>query len=96
MPLVAVSVRSGCLSFIPGSHRRGLLPHHAHVAPDHPSLAVASGCVDPDEARACPLPAGGLSIYTSLTVHSAGPNLDRVRRRALILDYEALPRARRG
>jgi ectoine hydroxylase-related dioxygenase (phytanoyl-CoA dioxygenase family) len=88
MPLQPVSVRSGCLAFVPGTHRMGLLPHYPHVRPNHPSLAIRCGLFDPRPARSYPLPAGGLAIYSSATIHGSGPNLTRIKRRAFILDYE--------
>ena len=84
LPLQNASVESGCLQFIPGSHKGDLLPHR-HLAPGVHGLTT--DCVDVSQAVPCPLPAGGLSIHHGRTLHCAGPNVTDQCRLAWILTF---------
>jgi hypothetical protein len=87
IPLQDVTIEMGCMQFVPYSHHDGLKPHHRVGGATGHSLTL--GDVDPSAAVACPLPAGGATMHTPLTVHAAGPNqTDRVRR-AWILAFSA-------
>jgi hypothetical protein len=91
LPLQSVKVESGCLQFIPGSHRNGLLKH-GWVNNDPRSQALQ--CTAPfDEAGAvaCPLPAGGCTIHHPLALHFAGPNLSNLPRFAYIMTFGITP-----
>jgi ectoine hydroxylase-related dioxygenase (phytanoyl-CoA dioxygenase family) len=98
MALQETTVESGCLQFIPGSHRSGRLPHHiAEAADDNgiPVLEVNPGLAPIDRAVACPLPPGGATIHTGRTLHYARPNTSLLPRRAMVLDV-AVPTHVRG
>ena len=91
MPLQPATVDNGCMRYVPGSNRAGLLRHQP-VGPDH--MATAIECaepIDPDSVRACPLDAGGITIHSGRTLHSAGPNRSAGGRVAYILNFEAVP-----
>ncbi len=81
---------SGCLEFVPGSHRWGLLPP---VSFDAPRDAVKAH-LDPAQRAAfrpvaVPVPAGMATLHHSHTLHgSAGNRSDRPRR-ALVVNYMA-------
>jgi ectoine hydroxylase-related dioxygenase (phytanoyl-CoA dioxygenase family) len=90
MPLQPVDTSSGCLEFIPGSHRQRVL---RHASPSNDPRVHALMCVDDfDETKAvaCPLPAGGCTIHHCRTLHHAGANISPNPRRAYILAF-ALP-----
>ena len=76
------TVENGCISVLPGSHKRGLLPHEktplglACHAPD-----------DPDQGVPVPLEAGSLAVFWSLTAHKSGANVSSGVRKAYIIQY---------
>ncbi|MDY7100201.1 MAG: phytanoyl-CoA dioxygenase family protein [Actinomycetota bacterium] len=78
MPFHDVDVDNGCMHFVDGGHRDGILVHHQ---PD----GVASDllCCEPDETRAVarPLRLGAVTFHHSKTPHMTTPNVtDRWRR----------------
>jgi ectoine hydroxylase-related dioxygenase (phytanoyl-CoA dioxygenase family) len=87
MPLQPVDTNSGCLEFLPGSHRQPVL-RHAPLGNDPRIHALT--CVDSfDKTKAvvCPLPAGGCTIHHTRTLHHSGPNISPNPRRAYILAF---------
>jgi hypothetical protein len=95
IPLQPVNVENGCMWFVPGSHRGGLLPFHvAHKRPggataDSIGATIATNSVDSSRAVACPLPLGGATAHHPLTLHYTGPNQSDACRRAWILHFAA-------
>jgi ectoine hydroxylase-related dioxygenase (phytanoyl-CoA dioxygenase family) len=86
-PLQQVDIDSGCLEFLPGSHRQPVL---RHASPGNDPRIHALACVDSfDETKAvaCPLPAGGCTIHHTRTLHHSGPNISPNPRRAYILAF---------
>ncbi len=74
------TVESGCMSFIPGSHR-GDVAVHRHVGDDPTVHGLYAPGVDVDDAVAVPMPPGGAILHHCRVLHSSGPNRsDRVRR----------------
>lgn len=93
MPLQDASAEQGCLQYIPGSHRRGILPHRrVGDDPKVHSIEVQPHAFDPSEGVACPLPAGGAVIHAGRTIHSAGENVTSTPRLAYVLAFELPPR----
>lgn len=90
LPLHDVSVEMGAMQFVPGSHRRGLLPHHHADAVQHNLLEVDEP-VDPAAAVACPLQAGGATFHHSETLHYTAPNRTRRARLAFPMEIETAP-----
>lgn len=86
MPLQAVDPLNGCLEFIPGSHKRGLLPHHRLNGDPRIHGLEAEG---PDDHLSvhCPLAAGDASVHHQRMLHHAGPNLSDGPRRAYALGF---------
>lgn len=80
IPLQTVTIESGCMQFMPGSHAAGMQPHRGR-ADGHVRAVVVEGV---DRAVACPLPAGGVTIHSPLTLHYTGPNHTPEVRRAWI------------
>lgn len=86
-----VTVDSGCLRYVPGSHTIPVLPHHS-VNDDPTSQAFECvGSFDESAAVSCPLPAGGCSIHLPGTLHSAGPNVSANPRLAYIMVFGVAP-----
>ncbi len=76
LPLDPATPESGCLAYLPGSHRGPLLAHALH---GHHYVAEPGGA---EAAAACPLSVGDASVHTCLTVHRAGANRTAGPRRA--------------
>ena len=89
IPMTDVGLDGGCMEFLPGSHRQGLLPHA--YAPGDPSghTQVAR---DPSQPTvAVPLNAGDVTMHHQATLHRTGPNRSGSARTAWILQF-ARPR----
>jgi ectoine hydroxylase-related dioxygenase (phytanoyl-CoA dioxygenase family) len=67
---------------IPGSYKRGVVPHRR----GEDGFLHAEG-VDLSTAVPVILPAGGCSFHHSCTVHGSGPNRTPHRRRGLVTSY---------
>lgn len=94
MPLQDATVESGCMQFVPGSHKGGVLPHHPiHNDPRIHGLEVDG--FDEREIAACPIPAGSVTVHHCRTLHYAGPNRTAEPRRAYIQVF-GLPTQERG
>jgi ectoine hydroxylase-related dioxygenase (phytanoyl-CoA dioxygenase family) len=85
MPLQPAVPESGCMQFVPGSHRKAVVPHHL-IDPDAHALE-ADDPVAEEAAVAVPLPAGGCTIHHCRTLHYAGANLSTEPRRAYIMGF---------
>jgi ectoine hydroxylase-related dioxygenase (phytanoyl-CoA dioxygenase family) len=90
MPLDPATVESGCMSFIPGSHRGDLRMHHRFGADYSDHVVYAEG-VDSTEAVAAPVGAGGAVFHHCRTLHSSGPNRSGHARRAYSNEWQIAP-----
>jgi phytanoyl-CoA hydroxylase len=90
LTLDEASLESGCMSFVPGSHDRGVT--HDFEG-DSASLVVR----DPDlrQVEVCPMSPGEASVHGARMVHATGPNTTANERRAWSLEYHAPPVPRR-
>ena len=91
--LDAADSENGCMHFIPGRHREGLLQHYVVSGRDDDEgrllgIVDAETELDLTRAVACPLPAGGATVHLAGTPHYTPPNgsVDRPRR-AYIINY---------
>jgi phytanoyl-CoA hydroxylase len=79
------TVENGCMRFLPGSHRRGIIPHRhlegPHLIPEEYESMDTTGevCVE--------LKAGGASFHHSCTLHETSANTTPYPRRAHTLAY---------
>ena len=89
-PLHDVSVEMGAMQFIPGSHKRGLLPHRHVDKPEHNLLEVTAPH-DKDSAVACPLRAGGATFHHYDTLHYTAPNTTAQPRLAFPMEFQQDP-----
>lgn len=76
------TVENGCIWVIPGSHHWGLQPHHRDE-----TLGDMVGYSGPEKGIPVPLERGQLAIFSSLTLHSSGPNTTDGSRRAYVIQY---------
>ncbi len=79
---------SGCLMFVPGSHRWGLLPS----LPFDSGLNAIEGVLTLEQREAfrpvpVPVRAGQATIHHSHTLHGSGPNRSSRPRRAVVLNF---------
>ena len=89
LALSEASEEAGCMRFIPGSNRGGLLRHTANAAPN--SINSAGQRTDADfeaeDAVPAPLSPGQFSIHHTLAVHASGPNRSGDRRIGIGISY---------
>jgi ectoine hydroxylase-related dioxygenase (phytanoyl-CoA dioxygenase family) len=71
------------MQFVPGSHREGPLLHNKH--PNGHTLHVIPPAAS--TIVSCPVPMGGVTLHTPLTLHHTGPNRSEFTRRAWILHF---------
>ena len=93
MPLDEVSVDSGCMQFMPGTHRGEGLLHHTKPDPRKPLYLEPP--IDTSAAVPCPLPAGGATVHHCRTVHGTAPNTSNRSRRAITTIFHGPPTTRR-
>lgn len=84
------TVESGCLHFVPGSHRFAVLPHR-HIGDDPSIHGLAADGVDASGAVAVPVAAGGATIHHCRTLHYSGPNRTAQPRRAYTHEFQTPP-----
>ncbi|MAP87300.1 MAG: phytanoyl-CoA dioxygenase family protein [Candidatus Poribacteria bacterium] len=84
MPLDPSTTKSGCMQFIPKSHK-GKVRFHRHINNDPLIHGLVTDDLDPSQAVACPIPAAGATFHHCRTLHYAGPNTTIEVRRAYIL-----------
>jgi ectoine hydroxylase-related dioxygenase (phytanoyl-CoA dioxygenase family) len=85
------TVDNGCLWFVPGSHKGGVLAHR-HMGGD-PAVHILEFADDVDVSAALPVPlrAGGTTFHHPRTIHGARPNTTDRRRRAWANEYQLAP-----
>ncbi|MEM8595322.1 MAG: phytanoyl-CoA dioxygenase family protein [Pseudomonadota bacterium] len=87
--LSPASVEAGCMRFVPGSHRGGLV---AHEDRDDPANLLSRGqelavVVDDAEAVSAALAPGQMSLHHGRIFHASGPNVTDDRRIGLVIRY---------
>ena len=92
MALQPTTMENGCMRFIPGSHKGGLLEHRPFQ--NNPKIHVLECCgsFDEDSAEYVPLDTGDMTIHTGLTLHGAGPNTSNGYRAGYVIIFELPPR----
>ena len=90
LPLQPVNETNGCMQFVPGSHRNGILNHRS---PNDDPRVHALECteINPTDAISCPLPAGGCTLHYERTLHGAGSNRSQAPRYAYVLIFQIPP-----
>ena len=92
MPLDDATPANGCMSFIPGSHRNDVLVHkHVNDDPSVHGLYTEPDPADIARAEIVPVPAGGVVLHHSRTLHRSGPNTTDKVRRAYSNEWQLAP-----
>jgi len=84
MAIDDATVENGCMNYIPGSHKLGLIPHKE--IPNTPHL-IPDGSVKLEAEVPCPIPAGACIFHHLLALHSSKANKSPKSRRAWALHY---------
>lgn len=92
MALSEVTLDNGCMQYIPGSHRLGVLPHRSFNNDPKVHAIECTGGFDAATTVPCPVSAGGATIHHGRTLHYAGPNGSDAPRYAYILAFEVPPK----
>jgi ectoine hydroxylase-related dioxygenase (phytanoyl-CoA dioxygenase family) len=79
------TIVNGCMSFVPGSHRLGVLPKIDLVNPQ--DLFDYAPQFKPTKPVVCELIAGSATFHNGLTFHFAGPNKSEHLREAFAIIY---------
>lgn len=84
-----VSVASGCMRFVAGSHKQAIVPHNDTFGADNLLSRGQEIAVDVDEADATPieLSPGEMSLHHGLLFHASGPNTSADRRIGLAVRF---------
>jgi ectoine hydroxylase-related dioxygenase (phytanoyl-CoA dioxygenase family) len=77
---------NGCISVMPGSHKRGLVPHEPS-----PIGLVCYSNEAPNQGVRVPVKAGSVAAFSSLTFHKSGPNTSDGPRKAYVIQYSKSP-----
>lgn len=94
MAMYDTTAESGAMAFVPGSYRKGVLPHRPNRGSPQANAIECYDGFDAKTARVCPLRAGGMTIHHGLTVHGASRNTSAGPRLGYILNYKNPPVAR--
>jgi hypothetical protein len=81
------TVDNGAMSYIPGSHLLGVLPHRLHGGNRGANTIECCEGFDERKAVTRPIPAGAMIIHHGRTVHGAFGNKQGSSRLAYILQY---------
>ena len=89
LALTDATADNGCMEFLPGSQRRGQLPHRAGVVAASVNRAGQAVTLEIDDAPAvhAPLRAGEFSLHHTLCLHRSQPNRSPGRRIGLAISY---------
>jgi hypothetical protein len=90
VPLDPATVESGCMHFVPGSHRGDVRPHR-HLDDDPSVHGLVTDGVDDGLGVAVPLVPGGATFHHCRTLHRTTPNVSERPRRAWANEFQAEP-----
>lgn len=76
------TAENGCISVIPGSYKKGLVPHEKT-----PIGLACHSLDDPDQGVQVPVKAGSMAVFYSLTMHKSGVNRSKGPRKAYVIQY---------
>ncbi len=95
MPLQNTPVESGCMRYLPGSHRGPVLPHHKlNDDPRMHAMECQAGTFDATLADTQPASAGTCILHDGSTLHAALPNRSDRDRLAYIIAFIGPPQLR--
>jgi ectoine hydroxylase-related dioxygenase (phytanoyl-CoA dioxygenase family) len=85
MPFEPATAENGCMTVIPGSHKRGPVPHER--VPD--DYIINEQHYNTNDVIAVPMDGGDGLFFHSLLLHGTAPNLSAQSRRAITMSYMA-------
>ena len=91
LPMHDVTEEMGAMQFVPGSHKRGVLDHHAQGDPAMHLLTVEA---DTSSRVVCPLTKGGATFHHKHTLHYTAVNQTDRPRLAFPVEFQVAPRVR--
>jgi len=78
---------NGCIQVIPGSHKRGLIPHH-HLE----DYMIDEAGIAGENIVFAEMAAGDVLFFNVLTLHASAPNHSDKPRLSIIIDFDSQPR----
>jgi ectoine hydroxylase-related dioxygenase (phytanoyl-CoA dioxygenase family) len=90
VPLDPATIESGCMHFLPGSHRGPVRPHR-HIDDDPTVHGLWTEVADDTAAVAVPLEPGGATFHHCRTLHMTTPNVSDRSRRAWANEIQVEP-----
>ena len=91
MPLQDVGPQDGCMIYVPGSHRMGVLEHRSLNNDPHTHAFECAVSFNDEQSVRCPLPAGGCVVHGQRTLHCSTNNVSNVDRYAYLLTFGIPP-----
>lgn len=90
LPLQDTTKKNGCLRVIPGTHKKGIIPHEPRTSRDHGAcrLSFLPGERELPNTVYCEIPAGSAVLFSNKLCHSSLGNHTAQHRRAFILTYQ--------
>lgn len=90
LPLQDTTKENGCLRVIPGTHKKGIIPHEPRSSRDHGAcrLSFLPGERELPNTVYCEIPAGSAVLFSNKLCHSSLGNHTAQHRRAFILTYQ--------
>ena len=90
LPLQEATKANGCLRVIPGTHKKGIIPHAPRSSRDHGAcrLSFLPGERELPNTVYCDIPAGSAVLFSNKLCHSSLGNYTAQHRRAFILTYQ--------
>jgi ectoine hydroxylase-related dioxygenase (phytanoyl-CoA dioxygenase family) len=79
------TIQNGCMSFVGGTHKIGVLPKIDLGNPE--DIFKYAPNIKPVKPQVCPLKAGSVTFHNGLTFHYAGPNKSDGMREAFAIIY---------
>jgi ectoine hydroxylase-related dioxygenase (phytanoyl-CoA dioxygenase family) len=79
------TIQNGCMSFVGGTHKLGVLPRIDLGNPE--DIFQYAPSIKPAKPTVCPLKAGSVTFHNGLVFHYAGPNKSQEMREAFAIIY---------
>ena len=91
MAVDAATRENGCMQVIPGSHRRGLIPHHQLE-----DYMIDETGIEDENIVVAEMDPGDVLVFNVLTLHASDPNHSEAPRLSAIIDFDSQPKPKRG
>ena len=91
MPLQDVGPEDGCMIYLPGSHRMGVLEHRSLNNDPRTHAFECAVSFSDEESACCPLRVGGCVVHGQRTLHCSTNNVSNIDRYAYLLTFGIPP-----